>query len=205
MIFLSALPSQQPSEPSVHGRLEALVVDLLPASGFAWIALHRNEWRERIKRPQLVHPMPLDQELDERARNRFAFGAYGFQRVRRRCALKRHRKCLVAAAAGDVVKTFPAIGVGRWTAYEIVTIHGEAFREKPVGIGRINMDHLMHGRCLASVHTFRAEDHLTTLATPSRISAIDNTRLVSVWIEIEPSKVAPHHSRTLTRARCISL
>src|SRR5256885_9042069 len=32
------------------------------------------------------------------------------------------------------------------------------------------------------------------------ISAIDSTRSVFVSIEIEPSKVAPHHSRTLTRS-----
>ena len=65
MIFLSALPSRQPSEPSVHGRLEALVVDLLPASGFAWIALHRNEWRERIERAEFIHAVSLNQKLDE--------------------------------------------------------------------------------------------------------------------------------------------
>src|SRR5215510_4085928 len=116
MIFLSTLPSLQPSEPSVHSHLEAIAVDLLPAGGFAWIALHRSEWRERIERLELVHAMLLDQELDERARNRFAFGAYGFQRVRRRCALKRHHKLPVRGAAGDVVKTFSKIRVSRWIA-----------------------------------------------------------------------------------------
>src|SRR4030095_4350372 len=165
--FLSALPSRQHSEPSVHDRLEAVAVDLLPTRWLAWIALHRRDWRECIERLKLVHAVPLDQELDERARNRFAFRADGFQRVRRRCALERHRKLSVCAAACNVVEAFPEIGVGGWTAKEIVTIHGEAFRKKPVGIGRENVNHLVHGRSLARVYALRSKDHLATLATPS--------------------------------------
>jgi hypothetical protein len=60
--------------------------------------------------------VPLNQELDERARNRFAFLAYGFKSVRRRCALKRYRKLLVRGAARDIVEAFPEIWVGGWTA-----------------------------------------------------------------------------------------
>ena len=48
------------SEPNVHHRLEALVVDLLPTRGFAWIALQRSQWRERIECSEFVHAVPLN-------------------------------------------------------------------------------------------------------------------------------------------------
>src|SRR5688572_1061487 len=49
-----------------------------------------------------------------------------------------------------------------------MTINGEAFSQKSIGVGRINMDHLVHGRSIARIHALRAEDHLAALATPSR-------------------------------------